>query len=143
MNVTVSTLGSQSQQRFRINTRLRQRSGPMWWIAQGDQPITGDISHATARERTVALMQPAWGNLMVVPNRKPRHHTAGQAPMDSQVGAQDTVPVLNGTAGAHGPVPGGQQRVRQRSPVRRQALQQLLAAGTQDSPALPRPAHQV
>src|SRR2546422_928170 len=98
MKVTVSTLGSQSQQRFRINPRLRQKSGPMWRIAQGEQPITGDISHATARERTVALMQPALGHLMVVPNRQQSHHTAGQAPMDSQVGAQDTVPVLNGTA---------------------------------------------
>src|SRR6266568_5265478 len=143
MNVTVVTLSSQSQHRLRIGTRLRRMSLPWRGIAQGLKPIVGDRRQSAADERTLSLMQPALGHPMIVPERQQRQHGSREGAMYRQVWAQDTVPVLDGTASSYGPIPGGQQRLRQRSPVGRHVFEQVLAAGTQDGSPLPGPGQQM
>src|SRR5437763_1420237 len=63
--------------------------------------------------------------------------------MNRQVGAQDAVPILDGTTGPHRLLPSPQQGVYVWPPVGRQICQQGLSARSQNGPPLPRPAHQM
>src|SRR6266436_2667122 len=143
INVTVYKLGSQSQRRFGISSGRRQKSRSWWGIAQSHQPITGDIGQTTAHERTLPLMQTPACNPVIMPNGQESQHAAGEATMDRQVGTQDTVPVLDHTTGSHSLVPSQQHWLGDGTPVGRQALEQVLARGTQDATSLPGPGQQL
>ena len=111
MNVTVDTLSSQSQQRLWLGLGGRQKSRSLRGIAQGQQPITGDIGHPTAHERTLSLMQIPLGHAVIMPDGQESQHACREAAMHRQVGTQDRVPVLDRTTGAHSLIPSQQHRL--------------------------------
>ena len=143
MNVTVSQLGNQSQWWLQISIGLRRRNRPLWGrIAQSPQPIVIVLRHATAHQGTLSLIETALSDAMIVPDGQQRHHPARQSPVDRQVRAQHTMPILDGTTGTHGRIPGCQQRGCDWVPLGWHPFQQRFTARAQDGSSLPGPAEQ-
>src|SRR6266566_1358518 len=86
------------------------------YIAQSSQPVGGLFGPAAAYERAESFVQPTRSKPMVVPDSQDGKHISGEAAMDSNERAQDTVPVLDSTAGSNRLIPGSKQLGHHRLP---------------------------
>lgn len=72
-------------------------------IAQGDEPVGRRGGQDTALHGTLALMEAARADLVVVPARAQGHHPRREGAMDDQMGPEHALPVLDGAARERSP----------------------------------------
>jgi len=108
-------------------------------IAQGREPIGRRVGPAAPLQGTLALMEAARANLVVVPHGEQGQQARREGAMDGQVGTEHAVPVLDSAARTDGRLPGGEEPGGNGTPRFWQQGQQVVGTGTEEGAAWPGP----
>ena len=111
-------------------------------IAEGDEPVSGCVGHAAEVERAGTGMRTASEGAVVVPDDEEGEEARREGAVNGEMRAQDAVPILDGTAGTDGRLPGLDEHASGGLPGWGQLGDEVIPAWSEDGTALPPPGHQ-